>query len=627
MKNQPNHDYEKLGFRAGVEIHAQLSSTRKLFCHCEPNLIESNLIPDYLFERRFRPVLGEMGTFDAGMLVEFEKSYRVIYETYDDTICTYEMDETPPFHPDFETLKVGYIIGNFFNCQSAVDEVIFNRKQYLDGSIPTGFQRTTIIARDGFIRLKGGKKIRINNVLIEEDAARRVRYVDRANRTVYFNLDRLGIPLTEIITNHEDCHNPNELMETAYLIGLGLRVLGVAKRGIGSVRQDVNVSITGGDRVELKGIQNINIKNYIDREITRQLALIKIKQILNFRGVEETDFQPNYIDVSSAIQEEIPNEVAFSIRLPKCAGLFLMEVQPEKTFGEEIFDRCELITGIPMENMTHSDVSTKWLDNERVSEVMNLFENDAFVVIKGEQKSVLHALNRLIERMKRALKGVPQETRRVNTETGNNEFLRVIHGRDRMYSDTDTPPISIPNEVRTIKNEKINVNPWDIFADYPINIFELKFIINKGFYKQFTNLLARHPDKIRTIIGLIQNSFSIINKHELDTVILLKNGFEDAINDILENKISKDSLEKILGKINVNYSYNKISSEFYSGMVAISEEQIRKIKAVLLETNNSLDLPLGKIFGTIKTHFPVFTSEQIAATLIKQDLVKLDEIK
>lgn len=627
MTDQPNYDYEKLGFRGGVEIHAQLSSTRKLFCHCKPSLIEPNFVPDYYFERRFRPVLGEMGTFDAGMLVEFEKSYRVIYETYDDTICTYEMDETPPFYPDFETIKTGYIIGNFFNCQSAVDEAIFNRKQYLDGSIPTGFQRTVIIARDGFIRLKGGKEIRINNVLIEEDAARRVRYVDRADRTVYFNLDRLGIPLTEIITNHEDCHTPNELMETALLIGLTLRVLGVAKRGIGSVRQDVNVSITGGDRVELKGIQNIkDMKKYIDREITRQLALIKIKKELNSRGVLESDFQPNFIDVSSAIQEELPNKVAFAIRLPKCRGLFLMEVQPEKTFGEEIFDRCELITGITMENMTHSDVSAKWLDNERVSEVMNLFEKDAFVVIKGEQKSVLHALNRLMERMKRALKEVPQETRRVNTETGNSEFLRVIHGRDRMYSDTDTPPISIPTEIRTIKTEDIDVKPWDIFANYPINIFELKFIINRGFYTAFTNLLTKKPDKTRSIIGLIQRSFDIINKNGLDTTVLLHNGLEEVLNDIVEKEISKNSLEEILNQIKDTHSYKEIRAKFIGKMGKISEDQVRKIKAVLLETNDSLDLPLGKIFGIINTHFPMLSNEQIIATLVEQDLVKIDEM-
>ncbi|MHA2367105.1 MAG: hypothetical protein ACXAC7_24345 [Candidatus Hodarchaeales archaeon] len=113
MRNNFPYDYDQIGFKAGLEIHAQLSSKRKLFCHCTPELISPKADPDYHFERRFRPVLGEMGTFDAGMLVEFEKSYRVIYETYGDHICTYEMDETPPFYPDYETIRNGFVIGHF----------------------------------------------------------------------------------------------------------------------------------------------------------------------------------------------------------------------------------------------------------------------------------------------------------------------------------------------------------------------------------------------------------------------------------------------------------------------------------------------------------------------------------
>jgi glutamyl-tRNA(Gln) amidotransferase subunit E len=179
-------------------------------------LIPPTALSDYHFERYFRPVLGELGDFDAGMLVEFEKRYRVIYETFGDNICTYEMDETPPFSPCKDTIEKGFLLSRFLNCESPVNEVIFNRKQYLDGSITTGFQRTTIIARDGFINVQN-QKIRINNVLIEEDAARRVNFLDRASRTVYFNLDRLGIPLTEIITNHLDCHNPITLQKIGLL--------------------------------------------------------------------------------------------------------------------------------------------------------------------------------------------------------------------------------------------------------------------------------------------------------------------------------------------------------------------------------------------------------------------------
>ncbi len=612
-----NYNYSEIGLKVGLEVHAQLISNRKLFCHCKPQLLPAHLEPDYLFERRFRPVLGEMGDFDSGMLVEFEKSYRVIYETFNDyNICTYEMDETPPFMPCMKTIQNGFKISSFFNCASPVDEIIFNRKQYLDGSIPTGFQRTAIIARDGFINLKD-KNVRINNVLIEEDAARRVRFYDRSDRNVYFNLDRLGIPLTEIITNHEDCTTPEELLQLGMLIGLSLRILGVGKRGIGTIRQDVNISVSGGSRVELKGIQDFRqIKKYVDREIFRQLALLDIKNDLLERGINKNDFQPNFIDVSSATRDLTKAMVAFAVRLPKCKGIFIRQVQPEKTFSEELFDRCELIAGIPMRNMTHSDDPASWLDLLRINEVLNLHEKDAFVIIKGDQKSVLHALNRLRERMIQALECIPQETRRVNSITGNNEFLRVIHGKDRMYSDTDTPPISISDEMKFHSVDLIK--PWELFANFPIDVFDLDFLFDNEFYSDFTTLVKEYPENTRAILGHFQKISCIIHQQNLGRQVLSKHGYTNLIRDLITNKISKDSLKDILVKIDSGYSYDEIKEKYEFIIQEISLDQYRKLKVILDETLNSLNQNnRKKMFYVIKTHFPMLKSEQIAKAIEK----------
>jgi len=612
-----NYNYSAIGLKVGLEVHAQLTSNRKLFCHCKPELLPPHLEPDYLFERRFRPVLGEMGDFDAGMLVEFEKSYRVIYETFNDyNICTYEMDETPPFMPCMNTIQNGFKISSFFNCASPVDEIIFNRKQYLDGSIPTGFQRTAIIARDGYIQLKD-KKVRINNVLIEEDAARRIRFYDRSNRTVYFNLDRLGIPLTEIITNHEDCTTPEQLLQLGMLIGLSLRILGVGKRGIGSIRQDVNISVDGGSRVELKGIQDFRrIKKYVDHEIFRQLALLEIRNDLMARGINRNDFQPNFIDVSSATKDLTKAMVAFAVRLPKCKGIFLRQVQPEKTFGEELFDRCELIAGISLKNMTHSDNPASWLDLNRINEVLNLHEKDTFVIIKGDQKSVLHALNRLRERMIQALEGVPRETRRVNALTGNNEFLRVIHGKDRMYSDTDTPPISISDEMKIHSIDL--VKPWELFANFPVSVFDLDFLFDNEFYSDFATLVKEYPENTLTILGYFQKISYVVHQQNLVKQILSKHGYIALIRDLITNKISKDSLKDILVKINSGNLYDEIKDKYYCSIQEISIDQYRKLKAILDETLNTLDhTNRNKMFFVVKTHFPMLKSEQIVKAIEK----------
>jgi glutamyl-tRNA(Gln) amidotransferase subunit E len=608
------YDYAKLGFRGGLEIHAQIESQRKLFCHCKPVLISPSATPDYHFERYFRPVLGELGTFDAGMLVEFEKRYRVIYETYGDNICTYEMDETPPFPPCEDTLKKGFLLANFLNCESPVSEIIFNRKQYLDGSITTGFQRTTIIARDGYITLKNNQKIRINNVLIEEDAARRVDFVDRASRVVKFNLDRLGIPLTEIITNHLDCQDPFTLLEIGLILGLSIRVLGIGKRGIGTIRQDVNLSITGGSRVELKGIQNIrDLHHYCDHEIARQLSLIKIKNELDNRCVKPEDFQPNFIDVSSAVLDLKKNECALAVRLPNCKDIFLEIVQPNKTFAEEVFDFVELISGISMKKMTQCDSPTSWLNSIRVREILNLQARDNFIVIRGTQASTIHALTRIIDRMKKSLIGVPEETRRVNEMTFNSEFLRVIHGKDRMYSDTDTPPVPISIDYPSLNQENI-VPPWKILEQFPLTINELTYVEKVGFYKEFTSLIKQFPDSSRTLLGLIQKSSHYFSKHKF--VKTSQHDFQDIFRDILANKVSRDKLEPIIIEIQKEGEY-KSKNHLQSDNI-LDEQILQRIKVIVVDYETiEQDPHFYMLFRVVKTHFPMLSSEQIISALSK----------
>ena len=347
-------DFKKMGFRAGIEVHHQIDTERKLFCHCKPVLSHGE--PDYRFERYFRPVLGEMGDFDEGMLIEYEKGYRVIYHAYEDSVCVYEQDEQPPFWPDNDAIYLGFELAHWLNFSALVDEVVVSRKQYLDGSITTGFQRTMIVARDGWIPI-GDKKIRISNLTVEEDSARKIK-TENFGRTVYYNLDRLGMPLVEVITDHKYCDNPQDLQRAAEYIGLTLRLSGIGKRGLGTARQDVNISIKGGRRVELKGVQDLN--TFVDlaaREVVRQDMLIKIAGMLKERGFKKKELEHTYIDLTDQFTESaIPeHNIIMGIRLPKFGNLLGLEIQPGKDFGQDIIEKAELISGIPRINLFHSD--------------------------------------------------------------------------------------------------------------------------------------------------------------------------------------------------------------------------------------------------------------------------------
>lgn len=476
MLDPKNVDFRKLGFRAGLEVHHQIRSDRKLFCRCPPLLEEDPESMDYTFYRYFRPVLGEMGDFDPGMLVEFEKGYKVIYLACERNTCTYEMDETPPFYPDMEAVKEGFILSLYFNCSALANEIVVNRKQYLDGSITTGFQRTFICGRDGWVPVFD-KKVHITNVHIEEDAARRVNWQDTADRTVYFNLDRLGVPLTEVITDHRDVETPKELVELARQIGRVLRVSHVGRRGLGAARQDVNLSIQGGNRVEIKGVQDLDMfDTFCRHEAVRQLALIEIAKEMKRRSIQKEDFEHTYVDISHLLRLE-EGAKAFATIFPKMKGLFGTEVQPNKDLGEEIFEKSMLITGIPREDHFHSDETAEnavrkrsshpcklQIDKEKYAQVCNIVNpkpEDAFIVVVGPDRRAMHAMKKIVERVKMALDGVPQETRRLLPD-GNTEFLRVIHGKERIYPDTDTPPIVITQDLIKECQAKAGKRPWEI---------------------------------------------------------------------------------------------------------------------------------------------------------------------
>jgi glutamyl-tRNA(Gln) amidotransferase subunit E len=284
--------YRKLGLKCGLEVHQQLKTERKLFCNCKAILHRDKHNASIL--RHMRPTLSELGEYDGTALMEFKTKKNVFYQLYDDTVCTYEMDDTPPFHINQEALDIALEIALLHNC-SIVDELHISRKQYLDGSIPTGFQRTGIIGIEGWIPYKN-RKIGIIQLGLEEDACREISDV---GHKIVFKTDRLSIPLIEVVT-YPDIQIPSEAGEVASIIGRLLRSTGKVRRGLGSIRQDVNVSIDGGTRVELKGIPKIQyISKAVANEARRQKALLDIRDEIRLRGITEKTLRSEHQDVTS----------------------------------------------------------------------------------------------------------------------------------------------------------------------------------------------------------------------------------------------------------------------------------------------------------------------------------------
>jgi len=459
--------YSELGLKCGLEIHQQLLTEKKLFCRCRAVLHRDE--PSAVILRHMRPTLSELGEYDGTALMEFKTKKNVIYQLYDDTVCTYEMDDTPPFRLNQQALDIALEVSLLLNC-SIVDEIHISRKQYLDGSIPTGFQRTGIIGIEGWIPYKN-RKIRIIQLGLEEDACREISDV---GHKIIFKTDRLSIPLVEVVT-YPDILTPAEAGEVANLIGRLLRSTGKVRRGMGSIRQDVNVSIDGGTRVELKGVPKLQyIAKAVANEARRQKALLDIHDELRLRGITERNFRSEYQDVTSIFKnsgcerfkEVIKNKgKIYGIVLRVFAGIFDKPTQPGKTFGDEIAGRVRVIACQDvMPNIVYSNHFEEFsLSSEEINRLETLFNvksTDTLVLVWGDEADVKTAVEEIKIRAADATIGVPSETRQVFPD-GTNDFERILPGPNRMYPDTDSPPAPILEEhlehIRKVLPERI----WD----------------------------------------------------------------------------------------------------------------------------------------------------------------------
>jgi len=444
-------DYAAVGFKSGLEIHQQLQTRSKLFCRCPAGRYSQAYDAEIL--RHMRPTLSELGEYDGTALMEFKTKKEIIYRINRETVCTYEMDDTPPFMVDEEALDIALGIALLYNCVM-VDELHIARKQYLDGSIPTGFQRTTIVGVDGWIPYKD-RKVRIVQLGLEEDACREVS--DVGHRRTYLT-DRLGMPLIETVTA-PDMRTPQEVAEVGQMLRRIVRSTGNVRTGIGAAREDVNVSVTGGTRVEIKGVPRIpRIPLLTYNEAMRQWNLLRLRAELARRGITTASFAAHSDDVTKHVKRSAytPLQSAlaagmpvFGVRLNGFRGLLRWQTQTNTYFSQEISDRVRVVACLTtLPNIAHSDSPAESLSSpewQMVKKALGAKEGDTVVVVWGPEEDARLGAQEIILRAKEATIGIPSETRQALGD-GTNGFERILPGPDRMYPDTDLPPKKVTAE-------------------------------------------------------------------------------------------------------------------------------------------------------------------------------------
>ena len=463
-------DYAAVGLIAGLEVHQQLLTANKMFCRCPAGRYTTTHDGSVL--RHMRPTLSELGEYDGTALMEFKTKKNIIYLLHEENVCTYEMDDTPPFLVNQQAVDIAIEQCEMLGCD-IVDEVHIARKQYLDGSIPTGFQRTAIVGVNGRLPFRG-RELSITQVSVEEDSCREVS--DRGHLIVW-RTDRLGMPLIETVTG-PDLRTPEEVEEAILLVGRVCRSTGHVRVGMGASRQDVNVSVRGGRRVEIKGVPRAGwAPRLVHGEAVRQVNLLKLRDDLHRRGctdaakvvVESADvtdlFAASALPVLTGeawerwVKEEDrrpgfelgagPFEVRAAC-FRGLAGTLSWPTQPDHTFADELKGRVRVIAGLDQPPiLLHGE---KWPDYpgsvpelRAVRARLKCRAEDAVVVVWGPADDTATAVSEMRLRYADATQGVPNETRQPFAD-GSTDFERILPGPDRMYPDTDSPPTRVTRE-------------------------------------------------------------------------------------------------------------------------------------------------------------------------------------
>lgn len=528
----------------GIEIHQQLD-TKKLFCSCDSCLSDDG---EGAYYRRLRPTTGESGEVDRAALAQFQRGmgYRYQMSPYS---CLVELDEEPPHSADADAMDTVLTFSEMMNSK-IVDEVHFMRKIVVDGSNTSGFQRTALVATGGSLNING-RDISILSVCLEEDAARKVETTDGE---ITYRLDRLGIPLIEIATG-PDIRSPEEAMEVALRIGTMLRATKKVKRGIGTIREDLNISIPGGARIEIKGVQELRLLPlYVENEIKRQEMLLEIKGILEKRGTrpvttETVDVTDVFKECTSKVISSALSSKGVVLAIPLKGFEGVMNGSDGRLrLGAEMAQRART-KGV--KGIFHSDELPGYGIEERfitdIRKKLDLNDGEAFAICASDAVKAKNALIAAAERANEALSGVPEETRDPLPD-GTSKYSRPLPGADRMYPETDVPPITIGADRLDRIRKNLPELPEEIekrlISQYNMNAQQAKQIVRQGNDDMFEQIVGATGMNQAATVTLL-NTIPEIENEGIDTSSIDAEAIIDALQMLKDSKFSKEALPSV----------------------------------------------------------------------------------
>jgi len=603
-------DPSAIGLKVGLEIHQQLATKHKLFCGCA--LKAGGEAPSSRFQRRLRPTQSELGEVDPASVYEFTRGFVYSYHAPAASSCLVEADEEPPNDLDPQALEYGLKIALMLGAEP-VDEIHVMRKVVIDGSNTTGFQRTAVIALGGSLRV-GGRQVPIQSITLEEDAC---RLIEQGEARKEFSLDRLCIPLIEVSLAPMTA-TPREIAETALALGRLMRATRFVARGLGTIRQDANISVRGGAVVEVKGIQELDkLESIIEFEAQRQEWLNQLAAELRARGLREEMLPRSAVDVTPAlstcgskmiIRAISQGGIAVAIPLPKMRGLVGREPVEGVRLGAELADRAR---AHGLGGVIHSDELPGWglneQDVENVRRTLHLSDEDAFVLLCGPREKVSDAVASIIERLSYLLVGVPPETRGP-TPDGKTRYMRPRPGAARMYPETDIPPVPITREYLERLRRELPLG-WEEQVGALMGRFGLgrqlaEQILDSDMLELFEAVAGRGKLPPTFVASLLTEGLTALRREGLQTGGIDEGVLHDLFLSIEEGRVAKEAALDILRTILKGQARSVREAVDALGLRPMSEEELQRVVDEVLRANRALisqrgERALGAIMGEV----------------------------
>ena len=600
---------DQIDLKVGLEIHQQLATNKKLFCNCTP--LESDEYTSK-FMRRLRASKSELGEFDPAALFESTKSQTIVYYTNPQSSCLVEKDEEPPHDVDIDAKKIVLLISTSLNS-NVFSEIYAMRKIVIDGSNTSGFQRTMLVSQGGNLEVEG-KKIGVQSICLEEDAA---KLLNDKNSTREYSLDRLGIPLVEIALEPVAA-GPAEMKKIALTLGRLLRATKMVARGLGSIRQDVNVSIMNGGVVEVKGVQQLDqLEKVVQYEAKRQHGLQLISEKLKEKKLEKISKDNDVFDItqefgeckSKIIQKAIKeNAVIKAIRIKNFAGMFSFSPYEGIRLGKEI---GQLVRFFGIGGVFHSDELPNYgienSDVKKVNKIARIDENDSFLLIAAPKSKIDFAIESIINRIENASKGVPAETR-LATQTGETAYLRPRPGASRMYPETDIPPIIITKNELELARKQIPKSWDESISDlqnrYKLNPQLAEQIFDSDYLELFEKICDEKNNSSTFVASILSSTITNLQRQGLNPQLLKNSEILKIFQSFSEGKISKESIELIFESIMAGKTKSFEEAIQKLSLGNIDENELNKILDEIIQKNSELikkqgQRSIGPVMGIV----------------------------